>query len=557
MIEHALAWLLSFLRMSLNNFLRMSQWLWSKVLLIFRWVEQASAFTKALLLGLSILVIALVLAAVALTLRFTSPRSQMTVSAFQILDVSGKTATPDGKALADMMVDELHQILESAESFSGTYGSSRQTYGPVPDLPEIPVTTSFGIEVKGVSLDTIISTFKRIRYREFIVSGDLMRDLNGKSTIKIRYETTGQAKSFKRSLDTGSVDDIENAISELAVDLVKGISPQTAARYLLSEAVACSSPMECKVLWGDAVRYCVSWTQMQPQNYLSFYYLGYSLEGSGHQEDALIYLVRAYQLNDRSDLALIAQGKALMELGRFNEAETAFRTALKIRKTPNANVDLGILAVRTGRPEIAEWFYREALREDPTDIGALETLGDVLIQTKKYSDAVSAFNRALIINPTDGSALIGLARSLTKSGKSDEAIRQCEGVISLESTSTAPLIAEGVVLLEIGQIKRAAQELQGPAEQDTYAAAMFAIAVENAGPPAEADEYFRILIDQLPHLASFRSEGAMLHLLRARVLAEEDERAASEAEDAQAEELLPGARYVFWQTELLRNPPVK
>ena len=105
--------------------------------------------------------------------------------------------------------------------------------------------------------------------------------MNGKSTIKVRYEVFGDAKNYERSFVAEGLADLENALSELALDLVKDISPQTAARYLLANAVRCSSPGECDVRWSEAIQYCLRWTQTQPANYLAFYYLGYSLEGTG------------------------------------------------------------------------------------------------------------------------------------------------------------------------------------------------------------------------------------------------------------------------------------
>ncbi|HET6206385.1 MAG TPA: tetratricopeptide repeat protein [Terracidiphilus sp.] len=553
-MKRALTWLLEFLRTLLSKVLNLPRWLTDRVLKMLRWLEAGSAFSKTLTLVVSLVVIALAIASVAFGLRWAAPRSQLTVSAFQIFDVSGKTASPDGKVLADMFVDELHRVLEKADSFSGTYGSSRKNYGPVPDLPQIPVATSFGIEVKGVSLDTIISTYNRIRYREFVISGDLIHDVNGKSTIKVRYEVFGDAKNYERSFVAEGLADLENALSELALDLVKDISPQTAARYLLANAVRCSSPGECDVRWSEAIQYCLRWTQTQPANYLAFYYLGYSLEGTGRHADALIYLTDAQQLNGNSDLAWITQGKALLESGRLNEAEAAFRKALRIRRTPNANVDLGIIARRIGRAETAEWFYRQALKEDPNDVSALLNLGDVLIELHRYPDANLAFTRMLSIDPTDGPAVVGLARSLAKEGRSEEAIRQCEAAARLDGTSAAPYIAEGVVLLEMGRTRDAVEKFRAPpARGDTLAGAMFGIAMENQGYLDDAAEDFRVLVDQLPDPGSAHADAAMLHLLRARVLAEKGDRASAEAEDAEAQELVPGARYIYWETELLRN----
>jgi type IV pilus assembly protein PilF len=105
----------------------------------------------------------------------------------------------------------------------------------------------------------------------------------------------------------------------------------------------------------------------------------------GHHLYALAYIgKREYKLAEESarqsvrldpkfTAARNTLGKILMDLGKFNEAETLFKQAasdLLNREADRAKLNLGILYIKTLRPELAEHWLKQTL-EDRTPISCL------------------------------------------------------------------------------------------------------------------------------------------------------------------------------------------
>jgi tetratricopeptide (TPR) repeat protein len=488
----------------------------------------------------------------AVILRFASPGKLINVSAFQLLGPDKEMSSTSGKAVADLLVDDLHNILEQADQFSGNAFSSKMSYKPLPDLPRIPVNTSYGIEIKGISLDQMIATWDRLRYQEYIVSGDLYLNPDGTSVVTIRYETSGAAKSFKKPLTKVTPESIQDAISDLSLQLVGDINPEAKARYLIGISIACNTDSECDNAWSEAVKFCSNWVTIDPQNYLPLYYLGYSLSNEGFSEDGLTMMKRAYAINNNSDIVLNGMGQILLKYGKIDEikeAEIDFKSALpKNRTKPNPNpiMNLGIIEFRRGNYQRAEEQYHAALSIDPHDVGALLNLGIVENYVGKYSDAVDHFEQVRILQPGNAYGLYGLAISLTALKKSKDAIREFEFAARLDPKSPGPLIAKSMVLMRTNQTHEAMEVLNDLRKRskssDPDVDIQFGIAYACAGDlPAAAAEFDKIL---KRHYDDFTD--ARLHILKAQILIRQGNETSSTDEASQAEKLYPGAKYVFW-----------
>ena len=379
--------------------------------------------TVALVSTITLLVVGAFL--VALAQRFTSPKSQITVSAFQTFPGDQKSNGQSGKALADLFVDELHHILEEADRFNGNPFSSSKAFGGVPDLPHIPVDTSYGIEIKGVSLDQLKATWDHVRYHEYRVSGDLMLGTEGNHAILVRYDTEGRANSFEEPLSRTDPAILKSAVKALTLLLVKDINPEAAARYLIAEAMY-SCERDCDQAWNPALQFCLDWTKKEPNNPLSFFYLGYALRHTTTSDDSLAFLDRSLQLDRHLYHAYNTEGVELLNEGKDLQAELKFRAGLDIRKTPNGLVNLGVIARREKRFEEAENYIRQALELEPDYFGAYLHLGLVQLQLSKNSEAADTYLHAYYLRPGNQNAFWGRMVSLARAEKRDQAVRECE-----------------------------------------------------------------------------------------------------------------------------------
>lgn len=419
---------------------------------------------KTLTLLTLIVLGAVITVVAALTLRFVSPESQITVSAIQILGSGQQDNGQSGKALADLVVDSIHQILENADTFSGNAYSSSQSFKPVPNMPQIPVDTSYGIEIKGISLDQLLATWSHLRCREFQISGDVMYSASGSQVMRLRYVTESHANAFEETLPQMDPAGIKQAITNLSLDIIKDINPEAAARYLMATAYACTR--NCADAWESPIQFCWSWTKREPNNALPFFYLGYALGKTDHSDDALIYLDRSLELNRHLDLALNMEGSVLMDEGRVTDAEQAFQKALKIRKTANPAMNLGVVALREGDFEKAQKYYQEALHLDPNDAGAYLNLGFTSLQLGRNADAIAAYQHVREIRPGDNNALQGLVFALSREDKLKEALRECDAAAFLDPNVGAPLAFKGLAYLMTNQPELAIQQIQAAIQKD-------------------------------------------------------------------------------------------
>ncbi|HEV2989171.1 MAG TPA: tetratricopeptide repeat protein [Candidatus Angelobacter sp.] len=397
------------------------------------------------------LVVALSFLGAAFVLRIVSSKAQIVVSPVEILAVSSdqKSNSQNTKALADLVVDKLHSILEQASSFSGNMYSSKKSFAQIPGMPHIPVETSYGIEIKGVSVDQLMATWNHIRYHEFQVSGSLILGTGGDQTLILRYITEDQANSFSAHFMLNNPGALEKAISSLTLDLIKDLNPEAAARYLFVTALACTGTQEA--CWEPAVQFCWAWTKKAPTSAHAFDYLGSALSHTEHPGDALPFLDRSLQLDSGLYSALNTKGVILMNQGNYPDAELAFTASLDIRKTPNPWVNLGITAIRQKHYAEAEVYYRKALAKDKKDIGAYLNLGHVLLHLSKNSEAVEAYRQARYLSPGSYPALWGLALSLASAGKPTEALQECEKAAHLYLDVTDREMIEGIVFLQTRQ----------------------------------------------------------------------------------------------------------
>jgi Flp pilus assembly protein TadD len=151
---------------------------------------------------------------------------------------------------------------------------------------------------------------------------------------------------------------------------------------------------------------------------------------SGAPELALRVAELELAKNPTDVSALVARGDALYALGKRDQAELAYRAAIKLDPVaPAALVGLGRTLAQSD-PGAAEAAFLAALSHEPDNVIALNNLGVVRDLQGRHADAQEAYSHAISVAPTSADVQINLGMSLALSGRTSEASRLLHDVAS-------------------------------------------------------------------------------------------------------------------------------
>jgi len=165
-----------------------------------------------------------------------------------------------------------------------------------------------------------------------------------------------------------------------------------------------------------------------PEDARTTYLLGQMLEARDrHQEvvdlvkPEIARLRAANAKGSQVALLLATEGVALLQLKRNDEAVSALKEAVSL--TPDDTSVLfqyGAALDRGGQPVEAEKTFRDVLKRDPLDAGALNYLGYMLAERgTSLDEAVDLIQRALKVDPDNPSFLDSLGWAYVQQGKLD------------------------------------------------------------------------------------------------------------------------------------------
>jgi len=129
--------------------------------------------------------------------------------------------------------------------------------------------------------------------------------------------------------------------------------------------------------------------------------LGKCAMASGHLASAEHYFQLARDLEEETTDPIV-EGRLLHEQGRFVEAESCFREAVRLNPDDEVNhYWLGVALHDQGRFVEAESCFREAVRLNPDDEVNHYWLGSSLHKQERFVEAESCFREAVRLNPDD------------------------------------------------------------------------------------------------------------------------------------------------------------
>ena len=131
-------------------------------------------------------------------------------------------------------------------------------------------------------------------------------------------------------------------------------------------------------------------------------------------------------------VAHLSLGLALVSQGRFDEAISHYREALRLR--PDFTRVPGHLAValaNQGKLDEALIQFQEAARREPGAAPAHYNLGSALFKKGRLDEAINQFREALRLNPDYPEAHCNLGAALGTQGRLDEAITHLQAALRL------------------------------------------------------------------------------------------------------------------------------
>jgi tetratricopeptide (TPR) repeat protein len=188
---------------------------------------------------------------------------------------------------------------------------------------------------------------------------------------------------------------------------------------------------------GDAptaIRYLTEAEEKAPDDPRVQYDLGIAYDAKGLQDEAMRHLREAARLKPDNSEAYNAMGKIYADQGNAAEAALAFQQALAnpMYQTPFLPLfNLGLLAEKEGRSDVALTHYQAALKSNPNFAPALTRMGKILEQLGRRDEARASYAAAIQKAPNLAEAYLGYGRLSFQSGDDHNAFLAFQQVIKL------------------------------------------------------------------------------------------------------------------------------
>jgi tetratricopeptide (TPR) repeat protein len=154
--------------------------------------------------------------------------------------------------------------------------------------------------------------------------------------------------------------------------------------------------------FADAVEPLRGAVAQKEREFRPQYYLGEALLGSGQPAEAAKVLETAAGLDPKSAAAQLAWARALVGDKRLADAAPHFQKAAELDpKYRDVLLELAAEYEKAGQPNDAVAIYRQF----PENAAAQERMGALLIESKRFADAIPGLEKAVAASPTSANRL--------------------------------------------------------------------------------------------------------------------------------------------------------
>lgn len=151
-------------------------------------------------------------------------------------------------------------------------------------------------------------------------------------------------------------------------------------------------------------------TQLLPKNAQAWNHLGLAYHGNNQPLPAVRAYRQALSLDNKLAAARFNLGCVYLDQSELPSAIEHFTSYTYVQpNAPEGWVKLGTAQLRANKIDLAERNFRAALDLQTNNLEALNGLGLVQFQRKRYFDALNTFNSALASNPRYSPALLNAA----------------------------------------------------------------------------------------------------------------------------------------------------
>jgi tetratricopeptide (TPR) repeat protein len=169
----------------------------------------------------------------------------------------------------------------------------------------------------------------------------------------------------------------------------------------------------------------------------------------------------------------VAQGKDLVSIGQFKEAEKAFRRAIELEpENTDALYGAGFAASRQNHDQTAIGYFEEVLKRTYTDPGtkafhtlALNQIGGILMARRRYDEAEKVFASGVKNDPENADIRYGYGAVLRAKGKNEKALIQFEEALKTNPKHAGALVGKASIYYEMGNVPEAFGFLQAAIQE--------------------------------------------------------------------------------------------
>jgi tetratricopeptide (TPR) repeat protein len=195
------------------------------------------------------------------------------------------------------------------------------------------------------------------------------------------------------------------------------------------------------------------------RNALSLYLLGRAKYNERHFEEAASMFQQSLALDPKSVKAQTSLGHAYEQLGRSDEARTAYRAAVALQsgltvKDSDPYEALGALLAEGNKFSEALPFLIEAGKLAPDRPQIHRHMGKAYLALKQPVDARMELEKAVNLDPQNGPAHFLLAQAYQELGMTDQARREQDRYLQLSANHSTPddPLSEARSLVDSGQL---------------------------------------------------------------------------------------------------------
>jgi len=200
--------------------------------------------------------------------------------------------------------------------------------------------------------------------------------------------------------------------------------------------------------------------QAKPKEFRAQLYLADALLASGDAGQAEAHYQAAAEIDPHAASAQLGLGRAQAKLQQLAQAAEHYRQAAQLDATFNdALLELAGLYEQNHQPDEAVAIYQKF----PESVGAQERLGELLIETKRYAEAIPYLEKAVARGPTPANRL-ALAEAYQMNQEPAKSMGQLEKAVAAEPASYDLRMRYGRQLRDARQFIPAANQFAAAAK---------------------------------------------------------------------------------------------